>query len=116
MGRKILVAGGRDYNDWLMLAHTLNRLHAEDQIEAVVHGAMTGADALASRWCYEMKVDTIAYGAKWGANGGAGGPVRNRIMLEIEEPALVVAFPGGRGTFSCVTLARDFGFPVMEVE
>jgi hypothetical protein len=35
------------------------------------------------------------------------------MMLEAHPEALVVAFPGGRGTADCVRQARGLGMPVL---
>jgi hypothetical protein len=37
-------------------------------------------------------------------------------MIDMEKPALVVAFPGTRGTADCIARARKAGIEVMEVE
>ena len=105
---RVVVTGGRDYSDYAFLARELDRL---GPIEALAHGAAPGADALASRWCYERKVDVHAYGALWGTYGPSAGPKRNLEMLTDFKPDLVVGFPSkdSRGTWSCLRKSVELG-------
>jgi hypothetical protein len=44
--------------------------------------------------------------AEWESLGRKAGPIRNQRMLTEGKPALVVAFPGGKGTANMVAQAR----------
>jgi hypothetical protein len=61
-------------------------------------------------------VPVSAHPADWFSHGKAAGPIRNQEMLAMEAPALVVAFPGGRGTADMVRRARKAGVDVLEVK
>lgn len=138
----VVVTGGRDYGMiqlnsqdaskgvWTYdraarqirnLFDQLDSLHRDHKITEIRHGAMTGADAWASRWAYENKVDTNPFGALWGSLDSAAGPFRNRLMVTGRKPLaecppdLCVAFPGGRGTNECVALAQKYGVPVKDL-
>ncbi len=56
-------------------------------------------------------MECIVCAAKWETYGKAAGPIRNREML-LNLPALVVAFPGGKGTADMVRQAERAGIPV----
>lgn len=114
MQMTIIVTGGRDYSDRETLFAYLDRLHAETPITLLVHGSAKGADALAWEWAVENGLPWIAHGPDWKKHGRAAGPIRNREMLK-ENPSLVVAFPGGRGTADMCQAARDAGVKVIEV-
>jgi hypothetical protein len=108
----VVVTGGRDFADYEHVKSVLDALHGHGWIDVIRNGGMTGADALSSRWAYERKVNTECFGAKWGTWNTGGGPLRNAYMLEhddlgnLKRADLVVAFPGGFGTESCVSEAR----------
>lgn len=111
---QILVTGARDYDNYGNVSYGLDQLVAAigSPPYQVIHGAAPGADALASRWAYEHKIDVDAYGAKWGAHGNAAGPLRNEVMagrLRIKD--LVAAFPTdrSRGTWDMVRKAQALG-------
>jgi predicted Rossmann-fold nucleotide-binding protein len=111
---KVLVCGGRDYADARRVATVLSKLHVKMPISTLVTGAASGADALAEKWAAAHDVPCARYPANWEKYGRAAGPIRNRLMLEAERPAMVVVFPGGVGTANMVTYARAARIPVQE--
>lgn len=113
---KVLVCGGRDFNDLPTLEAYLDALHAERRIAEVIQGGARGADYLAHCWASLNGVKSVTYLADWEGEGRAAGPKRNQRMLDEGEPDLVVAFPGGRGTADMVRRARAAGVEVREVK
>jgi len=110
---KLLVTGGRDFDDCEMLFRTLDAINSESVIRHLIHGAARGADYLAGQWAKENAIEEIACPADWKQHGRAAGPIRNKFMLEQHQPDLVVAFPGGRGTANMVGLAERAGTKVL---
>lgn len=112
--KKFIVCGGRDFDD-LRLAWTV--LHDATEIRGgnvlVVGDCPTGADQIASEWAAMKGLPVLRYPADWDQHGRAAGPMRNQAMLETENPAFVVALPGGRGTASMVRLANLAGVLVI---
>jgi hypothetical protein len=47
---KLLVCGGRDYDDAAFLFRTLDDLHREHRFTDMMQGGARGADALAKDW------------------------------------------------------------------
>jgi hypothetical protein len=115
MQQRVLVCGGRGYDDRDRLFLILDRAHWANPIELLVHGAATGADTLAGLWAKERGVSVQAFPADWKKYGDAAGPIRNGLMLEATKPHMVIAFPGGRGTANMVKLARHAGIPIVRV-
>lgn len=113
---ELLITGSRDFDDYGRMCHTLEPF--VDRATRVIHGAAPGADALASRWAYENKIDVLAYGAKWGRYGSAAGGIRNSKMLRLHPEAFVVAFPlaNSRGTWDCYRKAKKKGMKVLVIE
>ena len=116
--RRVLVCGGRTYENWNHVVDVLDTL----EISVVIHGAATGADTLAGRYAEEAGIPVEAYPADWhpkDSNGRPGpldrgaGHRRNRQMLVEGRPELVVAFPGGPGTANMVKRAREAGVEVL---
>lgn len=116
---KVLVTGGRDYQEKEIVFWALEQLEEylherKQEIAAVIHGDAKGADTLADQWAQENGVlqvrcpgNTKFYGFK------AFGPVRNRQMLLL-KPDLVVAFPGGNGTANMIATAKKHGYKVWQ--
>ncbi len=111
---RILITGGRNFSDRILMWTALDRLHAKHCFMLLIHGNAKGADRLASMWAQERGVGTLAYSANWARYGRSAGPIRNRQMLG-EKPDLVVAFPGGRGTADMVQVAKEAGLQVVVV-
>lgn len=113
--RTVLVCGGRDFSDTALVESTLDRLHEEVPIKAIIHGGASGADTIARLWAQSKGIWQRAWIPNWGRDRGAAGPIRNRLMLQEGKPDLVVAFPGGRGTADMIRQARNSGFRVFVV-
>lgn len=116
MGLRVLVCGGRDFNDALTLGSWLGGIHKSHTIDTVIHGAARGADTMAGEFAKWAGIPVEAYPADWKADGKAAGPIRNARMLAEGRPDLVVAFEGGRGTADMVAKAKKAGVPVKIAE
>jgi hypothetical protein len=111
---RVLVCGGRDYNDLPALNAELDAIHAEFNITELIHGAARGADSLAASWAKSRGIPTRAFPADWNRHGKAAGFRRNEAMLR-EMPDAVIAFPGGKGTAHMVMLAANAGVRVKPI-
>lgn len=58
----------------------------------------------------------MEFPANWTGHGKAAVPIRNKEMLEIGEPELVVGFSGGPGTMNMLDTARKAGYIDHDVE
>lgn len=118
---RVLVCGGRDYDDRDRVHNVLCDLNASrGPITCVIHGAATGADEEGMYWAQMMatvqKITHAPFVADWRAHGKAAGPLRNQRMLDEGRPDLVVAFPGGRGTADMVRRAEAAGIEIVKIE
>ena len=112
---KLIVCGGRNFNDRDRVYHTLDYLHAVRAIGLLIEGGATGADSLAGLWATERTVPLCVVEAEWARFGKAAGMIRNRKMLRLirrQHHDVVLAFPGGRGTAGMVRIALDAGIEV----
>lgn len=112
---RVLVCGGRNYQDGDRVNAVLNKLHNEAGISCIIEGGARGADHLAMSWAVDAGVPRERYDADWENQGSFAGPARNKRMLEEGKPDLVIAFPGGRGTADMVRKARKSGVEVVEI-
>ena len=112
---KVLVTGGRNYFDRHSLFCALDATHQAYGITKVIEGGAFGADRIAREWAQKRGVSYIEYRADWKKHGKNAGPIRNREMAEKENPDVVIACPGGRGTKNMKSIARELGIVVWEV-
>lgn len=111
--KRIIVCGGRDFNNLAQLEHVLAIVHARRGIACIIEGGARGADKMAREWAAKCKIPVETFEANWNEQGRRAGPIRNGLMLERGKPDAVIAFPGGAGTRDMVAQARAAGIPVM---
>jgi hypothetical protein len=77
-------------------------------------GDAAGADDHVRAYCHANKIPVTVYRADWREWSKMAGPIRNRQMLDAENPELLIAFPLGtaKGTKDCISAAKDRGIPV----
>ncbi|TSP13930.1 DUF2493 domain-containing protein [Cupriavidus campinensis] len=114
---RVLVCGGREYNDRQWVWAVLDRVHARRPITLLIQGEATGADAHAGAWAVSRDVPRLpcSADADFLAAGRRGGRVRNHRMLREGKPELVLAFPGHSGTAHMIEIAKDQGVKVILV-
>lgn len=125
---RILVCGGRKYNDYQTVKRTLNDINSKTPISLIIHGAASGADDLAGRWANEHGVKVSEHPADWKNINHSGAYVkrgregklydsmagfrRDIEMIEL-NPDLVVAFPGVSSHTK--SLAKAAKIPILSI-
>jgi hypothetical protein len=112
----VLVCGGRDFEDHMMMWHVLDDLHELHRFSLLIHGMARGADTLAGQWAIYRKIPVYRFHAAWKQQGNAAGPIRNARMLEKGKPDLIVAFPGKHGTQDMIRKALAAKVAVKKVK
>ena len=138
VGVRVLVCGGRTYNDHVHVYDTLNAIQDErGPISAVIAGRPLGEEShgedycWAESWSFMELVPFYGFPARWSdlsnpdavirvRSGGKrydakAGPRRNQRMIDEGKPDLVVAFSGGAGTADMIRRARAAGIVVIKV-
>jgi hypothetical protein len=110
---RVLVCGGRNFNDREFIRKKLDALHEEFSFSFVITGGAYGADTEGFLWAKEKGIKTYIYQAEWSRYGLSAGYVRNRKMLEEGKPDIVICFPGGSGTANMKLLALKAGVKVI---
>lgn len=125
--KRILVTGGRFYNNKPRVWAELDKLRIKHGKLHVIEGGATGADQAAREWVdFEQAWHGESMASKGSTEfvdqkelkryGNHAFNMRNQRMLNRYEPELVLAFHGGRGTADMVHRARLKGIPVMEID
>ena len=87
-----------------------------DSIEGITHvfeGGAPGVDAAAHVWARNVGKPVSTFWADWDTWGRAAGPIRNKRMLDAGAE-IVIAYPGGPGTYNMCKQAREHGLRVIE--
>lgn len=110
---KIIICGGRDYNDYDYAFEQLDALHQLwGGITEVIEGGAKGADRIGRRWAQMRHIKVTTVEANWNTEGKAAGYKRNVRMAGL-NPDRVIAFPGGKGTEHMKRIAHAHNIPVI---
>lgn len=111
---KLIVAGGRDFNDYQMLVRELTTL-AEgtyaDRAISIVSGVARGADALGARFAKEHGVKLYEFPAEWDRYGKLAGFIRNEQMGNFADALLAFWDGKSSGTKNMIHFMRASGKP-----
>jgi len=116
---KVIVAGGRDYNDYDKLSAVLFDYaeHVGTNVGvSIVTGMAPGADSLAYRFGLNEGVKTYEFPAKWDLYGKRAGFIRNDAMALYSD--VLIAFHDGqsRGTANMIQTMRKLDKPVYVID
>ena len=112
---RVIVAGGRRFNDYPLLERTLDRLIyrkcRRNEVE-IVSGTAPGADTLGERWAHKRGYRVKQFPADWKEHGRAAGPLRNEQMGAYATH--LIAFWDGHssGTRHMIETAKIFNLKV----
>jgi hypothetical protein len=116
---KVLVCGGRDFHDALLLVNVLDVLIPRESKEnikyEIVSGGAHGADTIAKQYAKLRSFTYKEFPANWDEHGKSAGYIRNAEMAEyIQDNGFVIAFWNykSKGTEHMIRLARQKNIPV----
>lgn len=110
---RVIIAGGRNFNDYQLLSTTMDYLlcNVTEEI-TVVCGKARGADTLGEQYAMERGYRVDYYPADWKRFGKRAGYLRNEQMAQNAD-ALVAFWDGeSRGTKLMIDLAKQYGLKV----
>ena len=115
---KIIIAGGRDFNDYTLLAKVCNEAiprMAGDNTPVIISGGAAGADSLGEQYAQENGIAIERHPADWKKHGKAAGPIRNAEMAACAD--FLIAFWDGksRGTQNMMMNAVKKDIPCIVV-
>lgn len=84
---RTIIAGTRTFNDRALLGHVLEGLPWI--VSEVVSGCAPGADTLGEQWAAHHGLPVAKYPADWRGLGRRAGPMRNQIMAENADAAVL---------------------------
>lgn len=120
---RVLLTGSRDWTDVDEIHDALDALYLlwkEDDADpsfTLVHGACpTGADNIADKWAKSTHGVVIERHPYWEHYGRAGGPMRNRHMVELgADHFLAFIKDNSAGAAGCLRVAWSEKLPNIQV-
>lgn len=120
---KLIVAGGRDFDDYLLLSTKLNKLirnkidHTKPNLDIqIVSGTAKGADTLGERYAKENRFSLKKFPADWSKYGKGAGYIRNKEMRDYSDACVVFWDGESRGSKLMIELAREVNMPLRIVK
>ncbi len=111
---RVIVAGGRDFSDYELLAEKLDFLLENITSPVIVSGTARGADTLGEQYAAERGYSVNRFPADWQTHGKRAGYLRNAEMAKNAD--CLVAFWNGRrersGTYMMIQIAKERGLQV----
>ena len=111
---KVIIAGGREFNDYGLLCQTCDRMLSQKQRThsiVIVSGTARGADTLGERYAQERGYSIEQYPADWEHEGKAARLIRNAHMASVAD-ALIAFWDGqSKGTAHMIGQARQKSLP-----
>lgn len=102
---RILVTGGRDWDDADLIEHAIIHGTGQENYDYVtlVHGDAPGADTIAAGVAEKYGIITEPHPADWKNKHRAAGPIRNQEMVDCgADIALAFYMAGSKGTKDCM--------------
>lgn len=107
---KVLICGDRNYSDRDTIRAWLCKLQ-DWGYDTIIEGEARGADTLAREEGKRLGFTILPFPANWDKYHKAAGHIRNKEMLEVGKPKLVVAFhknlSESKGTLNCINQAKE---------
>lgn len=122
---RLLVCGGRHFEDYTLLNNILNKVLKDTMLTPndveIVSGHCKGADMLGEKWAEENNASVKIFPADWVKYKRSAGPIRNKEMIDYIscfENKMVVAFvsPNSKGTKQTISLAEKNKIPIIVIE
>lgn len=111
---KIIIAGGRDFDDYEKLKkevdyfiHQNNRHFIKKPV--IISGGAIGADNLGERYAKEREFELIVEDASWDSYGSYAGHLRNTQMARKADACILFWDGLSRGTRDMMYTANQFG-------
>ncbi len=110
---KVIIAGGREFDDYPLLEKTMDNLLSNVKVNiVVVCGMARGADSLGEKYAKSKGYQIDYFSADWKLYGKRAGYIRNEQMAKNAD-ALVAFWDGqSRGTKHMIDLARKYNLKV----
>lgn len=110
---KIIIAGGRDFTNGILLYHECDRIISpilnEGYTVEIVSGMARGADTTAVFYASDRRFTLHEFYADWDKHGKSAGQIRNKQMGDFAD--MLIAFHDGssRGTKNMIDYMRSLG-------
>lgn len=116
MESTVIIAGGRDFDDYDRLAAFMDQWTLDNNMgpdnTVFVSGEAVGADTLGKKWALSRGYKVLLYPANWNKYGKSAGYIRNKEMAEVSSHLVVFWDGSSNGTGNMIKVATIYGLRV----
>jgi hypothetical protein len=115
---KLIVAGGRTFDDARLLDTEIRKVIAElpdSYVVSIISGMAKGADILAHKWAREIGCKCYEFPADWESFGKRAGFIRNKEMANEGHGLLAFWDGASSGTNHMITTSINFQLEFVRV-
>jgi len=112
---KIIIAGGRDFNDYELLKEKCDKIVSGLTSVEIVSGMARGADALGVRYAKERDFVYHPFPADWNTQGKRAGMLRNIDMAKFSDGLIAFWDGKSKGTKHMIETAEEMGLKIRTV-
>jgi len=109
---KIIIAGGRDFNDYELLKKTCDEILKTKTAIEIVSGTAKGADKLGEKYAAEKGYPTVQFPADWNTHGKSAGIKRNGKMADYADELIAFWDGKSKGTDNMIRTAKRYKLKV----
>lgn len=114
---KLIIAGGRDFNNYDLLKTKLDYLLSKTTDNVIiVSGCAKGADKLGEQYAIERGYECTLFPADWDTHGKKAGYLRNKQMAEHGTHCVLFWDGKSKGTAIMKELAEEYGLKLVVVK
>lgn len=106
---KVIIAGGRDFNNYTLMYNTIKELQKEIEITRVVCGGARGADLMGAQIATTLNIPVDYFFADWDTYGKAAGIIRNHQMGDYSDYLLAFWNGKSKGTKDMINYMQQLG-------
>ena len=110
---KVIVAGSRTFNDYLLLEKKLDKILANrlPNVE-IVSGTANGADKQGELYASKNKLPIKRFPADWNTHGKKAGYLRNLEMAKYADACIVFWNGTSKGAKHMIDIANKYNLPL----
>jgi len=112
---KVIIAGGRDFNDYTLLKEKCDYYLSNSEDIEIVSGTAHGADMLGERYAAERGYLVRKFPADWDRYGKSAGYKRNMQMAMYGDTLIAFWDQKSKGTMNMIDIANKKGLEVKVV-
>ena len=104
---KVIIAGGRDFNDYDLLCQKIDKILSKQTDIEIVSGRAKGADQLGERYAKEHGYFIKMFPADWNRYNKQAGYIRNEDMANYADALIIFWNNESKGSQHMINIAKQ---------